>query len=146
MFDVSLVIALAAGETWAVRRALWGPPPARALGLWTIAVVCLVIQLGFHTAATAAPSAVTAIALVLSGWTSFTLWWLWLVRAPAPRFGDGPDDEGGGGGGGGPDDGGPDNGGQGPPRGGDQHDVDWEAFERDFADYAEQARRAETLG
>jgi hypothetical protein len=106
--------------------------------------VSVVIHLGFHAAATAAPT-IDAIALVLAGWSTFGLWCLWLGRVPSAGFreneddsGSGPD-EGGGGGGGGPDDDPPGSDRPGGPESGD--DVDWDAFERDFATYVEHARR-----
>jgi hypothetical protein len=96
------------------------------------------IHLGFHAAATAAPT-VDAVALVLAGWTTFGLWCLWLGRLPSRGFRQNEDDGDGGGGGGGP---GPDDE---PPSGGppDGGGVDWDAFERDFAAYVDGTRLPE---
>ena len=138
MFDVGLVGVLGvyiAGVAW---RALWGAPPARPIRFAVVAAVSGAIHLGFHAAATAAPT-IDAIALVLAGWTSFGLWCVWLSRVPSVGFRQGEDDadEGGGGGGGpGPDESPPDDG---PPGGGTA--VDWDAFERDFAAYVERTER-----
>jgi hypothetical protein len=112
-----------------------------------VAAVSVAIHLGFHAAATAAPT-IDAVALVLAGWSTFGLWCLWLGRVPSAGFRENEDeggssgeggDGGGGRGGGGPDadDGGPS--GDGP--GGD--DVDWDAFEREFAAYVEHSGRPE---
>jgi hypothetical protein len=139
MFDVGLVGVLGvylAGVAW---RALWGAPPAGPIRFAVVAAVSGTIHLGFHTAATAAPT-VDAVALVLTGWTTFGLWCLWLGRLPNRGFRQNEDDGDGGGGGGGP---GPDDE---PPSGGPPDsggDVDWDAFERDFAAYVEGARLAE---
>jgi hypothetical protein len=66
--------------------------------------VSAVIHLGFHAAATAAPT-IDAVALVLAGWTTFGMWCLWLGRLPSRGFRQNEDDgSDGGGGGGGPDD------------------------------------------
>jgi uncharacterized membrane protein YgcG len=141
MFAVGLVPVLAlwvAGVAW---RALRGPAPARPLRFAVVAAVSVVIHLGFHAAATAAPT-LDAVALVLAGWSTFGLWCLWLGRVPSAGFRQNEDDgggDGGGGGGGGPDDGGPSDGPGGP--GGD--DVDWDAFEREFAAYVEGSERPE---
>ena len=136
MLDVGLagVLALWLGlVTW---RALWGAPPGGPVRFWIVAAVSAAIHLGFHAAATAAPT-VDAVALVLAGWTTFGMWCLWLGRLPSRGFRQSEDDGGedGGGGGGGPDDGRPDD--RTGPRGGD--DVDWDVFERDFAAYVERA-------
>jgi uncharacterized membrane protein YgcG len=145
MFDVGLVSALAVLVTWTFRRALWGPPPRQALRFGVIAAVSAAIQLGFHAAATAAPSTVTVVALVLTGWTGFTLWMVWLSRTAAANRREGPDDDagGGGGGGGGPGDDPP---GGDSPSGGDQGDIDWEQFERDFSQYVERTRETPAPG
>lgn len=144
MFDVGLVGVLGlwvAGVAW---RALVGAAPAGPIRFPVVAAVSAVIHLGFHAAATAAPT-IDAVALVLAGWSTFALWCLWLGRVPSRGFRQNEDDgggsggDGGGGGGGGPDDGPPAGDG---PSGGDD-DVDWDAFERDFADYVERAQRPE---
>ena len=120
--------------TW---RALFGAPPAAPVRFSIVAAVSVVIHLGFHAAATAAPT-IDAVALVLAGWTTFGMWCLWLGRLPSRGFRPSEDDgggDGGGGGGGGPDDGRP---GDDPtPRGG--NDVDWDVFEREFASYVERS-------
>jgi hypothetical protein len=142
MLDVGLVGILGvwvAGVAW---RALWGAAPVRPIRFAVVAAVSATIHLGFHAAATAAPT-LDAVALVLAGWSTFGLYCLWLGRVPSVGFRQNEDDggggEGGGGGGGGPDsdDGRPN--GDGP--GGD--DVDWDAFEREFAAYVERAQRPE---
>jgi hypothetical protein len=142
MLGVGLVGILGvyvAGVAW---RTLWGAAPAGPIRFSVVAGVSTAIHLGFHAAATAAPT-LDAVALVLAGWSSFGLFCLWLGRAPSVGFRQNDDDGGsggdGGGGGPGPDDGPPD--GSGPPGGGD--DVDWDAFERDFAAYVERSRWAE---
>ena len=142
MFDVGLVGVLVAWVVAIAWRALRGPAPARPIRFAVVAAVSATIHLGFHAAATAAPT-IDAVALVLAGWSTFGMWCLWLGRIPSAGFrpnedeggsgGDGP-----GGGGGGPDDGKP---GDGPGPGGD--DVDWDAFEREFAAYVERAERPE---
>ena len=139
MLDVGLagVLALWLGlVTW---RALWGAPPGGPVRFWVVAAVSAAIHLGFHAAATAAPT-VDAVALVLAGWTTFGMWCLWLGRLPSRGFRQDEGEEDGGGGGG-PDDGRPDD--RTGPRGGD--DVDWDVFERDFAAYVQRspAREAE---
>jgi hypothetical protein len=142
MFDVGLVGILAvwvAGVAW---RALLGAGPARPIRFAVVAAVSATIHLGFHAAATAAPT-MDAIALVLAGWSTFGLYCLWLGRVPSAGFRPDEDEsgggEGGGGGGGGPDsdDGRPSD--DGP--GGDS--ADWDAFERDFAAYVEHGQRHE---
>jgi uncharacterized membrane protein YgcG len=131
-----------AGVAW---RALLGAAPARPIRFAVVAAVSVAIHLGFHTAATAAPT-LDAVALVLAGWSTFGLWCLWLGRVPSAGFRPQEDDGGSGGeggdGGGGHGGGGPDSddgrpSGDGP--GGD--DVDWERFERDFAAYVEHGHR-----
>jgi uncharacterized membrane protein YgcG len=144
MFDAVLVGALIVLVALTARRALRGTPPRRSVCFAAIVGVAAAIHLGFHVAATAAPSMPSAAALVLTGWSNFLLWCVWLSRAPAPRLGDRPDDDESGGdgrgGGGGPGDGG------GPPYGGpggEDGDPEWDRFEREFADYVQ--RRPETL-
>jgi hypothetical protein len=138
MFDVGLVGVLGvyvAGVAW---RAIRGAAPTAPVRFPIVVGVSAAIHLGFHAAATAAPT-IDAIALVLAGWTSFGLWCVWLSRVPSVGFRQGEDDadEGGGGGGGpGPDENPPDDG---PPGGGSA--VDWDAFERDFAAYVERTGR-----
>jgi hypothetical protein len=140
MFDVGLVGVLGvyvAGVAW---RALFGAPPTRPIRFAVVAAVSVAIHLGFHAAATAAPT-VDAIALVLAGWSTFGLWCIWLGRVPNRGFRQNEDDggEGGGGGGGpGPDDEPP----SGRPPDGDGG-VDWDAFERDFAAYVDRERLVE---
>jgi hypothetical protein len=145
MLDVGLVGILGVWVTGVAWRALWGAAPVRPIRFAVVAAVSVVIHLGFHAAATAAPT-IDAVALVLAGWSTFGLWCVWLGRVPSVGFrqsdddgGSGGDGGGGGGGGGGPDfdDGRPS--GDGP--GGD--DLDWDAFERDFAAYVEHAHRGE---
>ena len=148
MFDVGLVSALAVYVGCVLWRALWGAAPSRPVRFAVVAAVSATIHLGFHAAATAAPSIASAVALVLAGWSSFALWCLWLARAPSPRFRAGDDDAGGseGGGGGG---GGGRGRGDGPPGGGsdpsgdDDGGVDWDRFERDFAAYVERSREVQ---
>jgi hypothetical protein len=138
MFDGGVIGALVVVEGLGLRKAVWGTPPTRQVGIGAVLVVGLLIQIGFHTAATAAPSMPSVIALVLAGWVSFILWTVWLSRAPAPRRGDGRDDDGrgsddDGGGGGGPD---------GPlPGDGGGDGIDWEEFERQFWPYVERSHR-----
>jgi hypothetical protein len=139
MLGVGLVGVLAvyvAGVAW---RAIWGAAPAAPVRFPVVAGVSAVIHLGFHAAATAAPT-LDAVALVLAGWSSFGLWCVWLGRVPSAGFRrpHGDEDDGGegdGGGGGGPGDGPPD---EGPPGGGTA--IDWDAFERDFAAYVRRGR------
>jgi hypothetical protein len=137
MFDEAVIGGVVLVESWGLRRAVWGRPPKRQIGVGAVLAVGLFIQISFHAAATAAPSMGTVIALVLAGWMSFGLWTVWLARAPAPRSGDGRDDDGhgsdGGGGGGGGDDG--------PPPGDGGDGIDWEAFEREFWPYVERSRQ-----
>jgi uncharacterized membrane protein YgcG len=144
MFDVGLVIGLAVLVAWVGRRAVRGAPPHAPIRFAVIAAVAAAIQLGFHAAATAAPSLPSVIALVLTGWAGFVLWMVWLSRAPAAQARDNPDDDTGGGGGGGggrgPDDGGSPGGDR--PSGGD--DVDWDRFEREFANYVQRRRPTPT--
>src|SRR3954471_13091667 len=130
---VGILVAWVVAVGW---RALRGPPPVRPIRFSVVAAVSVAIHLGFHAAATAAPT-LDAVALVLAGWTTFGLWCLWLSRVPSVGFRPNEDDggEGGGGGGGGP---GPDDGppaGDGTPGGGSG--VDWDLFERDFAAYVD---------
>jgi hypothetical protein len=136
MLAVGLVGVLAMWIGLVARRALLGAPPVGPIPFSVVAGVSVVIHLGFHAAATAAPT-IDAVALVLAGWTTFGMWCLWLGRLPSRGFRQSEDEGGedGGGGGGGPDDGRPDD--RTGPRGGD--DVDWDVFERDFAAYVERA-------
>jgi hypothetical protein len=142
MLGLGLVAILVAWVMAVAWRALRGPAPARPIRFAVVAAVSVTIHLGFHAAATAAPT-LDAVALVLAGWSTFGLWCLWLGRVPSVGFRQNEDDggggEGGGGGGGGPDsdDGRPN--GDGP--GGD--DVDWDAFEREFAAYVDRSHRTE---
>src|SRR4051794_38559109 len=142
MLDVGLVGVLVVWVTGVAGRPFRGPPPARPIRFAVVAAVSATIHLGFHAAATAAPT-IDAVALVLAGWSTFGIWCLWLGRLPSHGFRQNEDDggsggDGPGGGGGGPDDGGP---GDGPGPGGD--DVDWDAFEREFAAYVERAQPPE---
>jgi hypothetical protein len=134
---VGVLGAYVAGVAW---RALLGAPPARPIRFAVVAGVSAAIHLGFHAAATAAPT-LDAVALVLAGWSTFGLWCLWLGRLPSRGFRQNEDDsggEGGGGGGPGPDDDPPDDG---PPAGDDN--LDWDAFERDFAAYVHRTQLVE---
>jgi hypothetical protein len=139
MLGVGLVGVLGvyvAGVAW---RTVWGAAPAAPVRFPIVVAVSATIHLGFHAAATAAPT-IDAVALVLAGWSSFGLFCVWLSRVPSVGFrqGDDDSDEGGGGGGGpGPDDGPPAD--DGPPGGGSS--VDWDAFERDFAAYVDRSER-----
>jgi hypothetical protein len=139
MLDVGVAVVLGIWLGLVTWRALFGAPPATPVRFWVVAAVSAVIHLGFHAAATAAPT-IDAVALVLTGWTTFGMWCLWLGRLPSrgfrPTEDDGPGD--GGGGGGGPDDGRP---GDGPGPGGD--DLDWDVFEREFAAYVERSQPQE---
>jgi hypothetical protein len=143
MWDVGLVGVLLAWVVAVGWRALRGPAPARPVRFAVVAAVSAAIHLGFHAAATAAPT-LDAVALVLAGWSTFGMWCLWLGRIPSRGFRQNEDDGGsggdgpGGGGGGGPDDGRPSDG---PGPGGD--DLDWDAFERDFAAYVQRVERPE---
>jgi hypothetical protein len=142
MFDVGLVGVLGVWVVAVAWRALRGPAPTAPIRFAVVAGVSCVIHLGFHAAATAAPT-LDAVALVLAGWTTFGMWCLWLGRVPSAGFRQKEDDGGsggdGGGGGGGPDDGGRPSDGPGP--GGDG--IDWDAFEREFAAYVERGREPE---
>jgi hypothetical protein len=142
MLAVGLVGVLVAWVVAVAWRALRGPAPAQPIRFAVVAAVSATIHLGFHAAATAAPT-MDAVALVLAGWTTFGMWCLWLGRVPSRGFRQNEDDggsggDGGNGGGGGPDDRRP---GDGPGPGGD--DVDWDAFEREFAAYVERSGRPE---
>jgi hypothetical protein len=139
MLDVGLVGVLVAWVVAVAWRALRGPAPARPLRFAVVAAVSATIHLGFHAAATAAPT-IDAVALVLAGWSTFGLWCLWLGRMPSRGFRQNEDDgsEGGGGGGSGPDDEPPSGG---PPEG--DGGIDWDAFERDFATYVAREELAE---
>jgi hypothetical protein len=141
MLRVGLVGVLGVYVAVVAWRAIRGAPPRGPVRFSIVVAVSAVIHLGFHAAATAAPT-IDAIALVLAGWTSFGLWCVWLSRVPSVGFRPKEDDSGeggGGGGGGGP---GPD----GPPEDdgpGGGNAVDWDAFERDFAAYVERPARPE---
>jgi hypothetical protein len=147
MFDVGLVGVLGFWVAGVARRALWGAAPARPIRFAVVAAVSVVIHLGFHAAATAAPT-LDAVALVLAGWSTFGLFCLWIGRVPSAGFRQNEDeggaggDGGGGGGGGGPDsdDDPPGGDGSGPDS---DSDIDWDAFERDFAAYVDRAHRTE---
>jgi hypothetical protein len=139
MLGVGLVGVLGVYVIGIAWRAVRGAPPDAPVAFPIVAGVSAVIHLGFHAAATAAPP-LDAVALVLAGWTSFGLWCVWLGRVPGARFrpgggDDGGHDDGGGGGGSGDD---PPRPADGPPGGGA---IDWDAFERDFAAYAERVER-----
>jgi hypothetical protein len=139
MLGVGLVGVLGVYVAVVAWRAIRGAAPAAPVRFPIVAGVSAAIHLGFHAAATAAPT-LDAIALVLAGWSSFGLWCVWLSRVPSVGFRQGEDDadEGGGGGGGpGPDEGPPAD--DGPPGGGSA--VDWDAFEREFAAYVDRAGR-----
>lgn len=140
MLEGGLIGALVLGVILSYRRAVFGRPPSRPQRLPGSTVVSLSIHLGFHAGATAAPSASTAIAFVLAGWTIFFIWWKWVGRAPDPwGFGEG---EAGGGdepGGGGPGGGGPDRDDHGPGGGG--REVDWDALEREMSDFLDRDRQ-----
>src|SRR3954467_9078311 len=85
MWGVALVGVLGvyiAGVAW---RTVWGAAPAGPGRFSVVAAVSVAIHLGFHAAATAAPT-LDAVALVLAGWTTFGLWCLWLPRPPPPRL------------------------------------------------------------
>ena len=124
-------------ETLGYRRAMFGRPPSRPLRLLPAALVSLVIHIGFHAAATVAPSVATAIAFVFAGWATFIIWWKWVARAPNPWGLDEGEDGGGPGGGGGPGVGpAPDGGGP----GGDGLEIDWEAREREMGDFVGSER------
>lgn len=134
MLEEGLIGGLVLAETLGYRRAMFGRPPSRPLRLIPAAVVSLVIHIGFHAAATVAPSVITAIAFVFAGWTTFYIWWRWLARAPDPWGLDEGEEGGGGGGsgGGGPGVGpGPD----GHQPGGGGREIDWEEREREMGDF-----------
>jgi hypothetical protein len=135
MTDVGLVSVLLVYAAWAARRAIRGPAPLAPIRLTRLAAGCLLIHFGFHTAATAAPTVASAIALVLTGWLTFGLWWKWTSRAPMTRRRSGPDDSDDGGGG--PGDGPPPS----DPPGPSGDEVDWDAFDRQFADYVEKSEQ-----
>ena len=133
MLEEGLIGGLVLAEMLGYRRAMFGSPPSRPLRLLPAALVSLVIHIGFHAAATMAPSVSTAIAFVFAGWTTFYIWWRWVARATDPwGFEEGDDGGGGGGGGGGP--------GLGPDRdrhdpGGGGREIDWEEREREMGDF-----------
>ena len=68
MLAVGLVGVLAMWIGLVARRALLGAPPVGPIPFSVVAGVSVVIHLGFHAAATAAPT-IDAVALVLAGWT-----------------------------------------------------------------------------
>ncbi len=135
--EEGLIGGLVLAETLGYRRAMFGRPPSRPLRLLPASLVSLAIHIGFHAAATVAPSAATAIALVFAGWATFIIWWKWVARAPNPWGLDDGEDGGGPGGGGGPgltpppDPGGP---------GGDGLEIDWEEREREMSDFVGSER------
>jgi len=138
MVDGVLIGALVMGETLGYRRARYGRPPSRPRRLVPSAFVALGIHIGFHAAATAAPSTSSAIAFVLAGWTTFFIWWQWVARAPESwNFDEGED--GGGGGGGGPGRGGPQPDDSKPGGGG--LEIDWDALEREMSDFIDDDRQ-----
>lgn len=139
MLDGVLIGSLVMAETLGYRRAVFGRPPSRPRRLLPSALVSLSIHIGFHAAATMAPTVPTAIAFVLAGWTTFIIWWKWLARAPDPwNFGEG-EDGGDGPGGGGGSGGGPDGGDRDPGGGG--REIDWEALEREMSDFMDGDRQ-----
>src|SRR4051794_26022715 len=93
MFDGGLVGILGVWVTGVAWRALWGAAPARPIRFAVVAAVSATIHLGFHAAATAAPT-LDAVALVLAGWSTFGLWCLWLGRLPSAGFRPNEDDGG----------------------------------------------------
>jgi hypothetical protein len=136
MLDVGLVGVLGAWVALVALRALRGAPPPHPIRFSVVAGVSAAIHLGFHAAATAAPT-LDAVALVLAGWTTFGLWCVWLGRLPSHGFRQNEDEggsegDGGGGGGRGPGDGPEDD--RSPDGDGG---VDWDAFEREFATYVD---------
>ncbi|MBA2644885.1 MAG: hypothetical protein H0U80_05510 [Solirubrobacterales bacterium] len=134
MVEEGLIGGLVLAEMFGYRRAMFGRPPSRPLRLIPAALVSLVIHIGFHAAATMAPSVATAIAFVFAGWTTFYIWWRWVARAPDPwGFDEGEDGGGGGGPGGGGPGLGPDRDGQDPGGGG--REIDWEEREREMGDF-----------
>jgi hypothetical protein len=139
MFRVGLVGVLGGYLAIVAWRAIRGAPPDGPVRFPIVVAVSAAIHLGFHAAATAAPT-LDAIALVLAGWSTFGLWCLWLSRVPSVGFRPNEDDagEGGGGGGGGP---GPDDGPPADDGPGGGSAVDWDAFERDFAAYVDRTAR-----
>ena len=138
MVEEGLIGGLVLAETLGYRRAMFGRPPSRPLGLVTASLISLTIHIGFHAAATVAPSAVSAVALVFAGWATFIIWWKWVARAPNPwGLDDGEDGGGPGGGGGGPGIGPAPHGG-GP--GGDGLEIDWEEREREMSDFVSPER------
>jgi hypothetical protein len=70
MFGVGLVGVLAVWVVAVGWRALRGPAPERPIRFAVVAAVSATIHLGFHAAATAAPT-LDAVALVLAGWSTF---------------------------------------------------------------------------
>jgi hypothetical protein len=137
MFGVGLVGVLVLWVALVAWRALRGPAPDGPVRFSVVAAVSAVIHLGFHAAATAAPT-LDAVALVLAGWSTFGCWCLWLGRVPGHGFRQNEDEGGEDGGGGGP---GNDPDDRPGPSGGDDDRFDWDAFDRDFAAYVEGADR-----
>ncbi len=135
--EAGLIGGLVLAETLGYRRAMFGRPPSRPMRLFPASLISLTIHIGFHAAATVAPSALSAIALVFAGWATFIIWWKWVARAPNPWGRDEGEDGGGPGGGGGPGIG-PPPGGRGPS--GDGLDIDWEAREREMGDFVGSER------
>ena len=136
MVEEGLIGGLVLAETLGYRRAMFGKPPSRPMRLVPASLVSLTIHIGFHAAATVAPSASTAIALVFAGWATFIIWWKWVARAPNPwGFDEGEDGgpPGGGGPGVGPE---PDAGGP----GGSGLEIDWDALEREMSDFVSSER------
>lgn len=136
--DAIIISVLLVVGFFVARRALWGRPPTRQWRFGLVALVCGCIHIGFHAAATAAPSLLSVASLVLAGWVSFSLWLTWLSRAPRPEGGEGGD----GGGGSGPSDGGDGEDDGGGPASDREPEVDWDAFEREFWPYVERERRS----
>ena len=139
MVEEGLIGGLVLAETLGYRRAMFGRPPSRPLRLIPASLTSLAIHIGFHAAATVAPTAPTAIALVFAGWASFIIWWKWVARAPDPWGLDEGDDGGSGPGGGGGGPGvGPAPAGDGPGGGG--LEIDWEEREREMNDFVGSER------
>ncbi len=137
MVEEGLIGGLVLAETLGYRRAMFGRPPAQPLHLVPASLISLLIHIGFHAAATVAPSAATAVAFVFAGWATFIIWWKWVARAPNPWGSDEGEDGGGPSGGGGPGVGPPPQGG-GP--GGDGLEIDWDEREREMRDFADSHR------
>ena len=137
VLEAGLIGGLVLAETLGYRRAMFGRPPSRPLSLVPATLISLAIHIGFHAAATVAPSVVSATALVFAGWATFIIWWRWVARAPNPWGFDEGEDGGGPDGGGGPGIGpAPESGGP----GGDGIDIDWEQREREMDDFVGSER------